>query len=61
MTGRSAAGNLRNFGAMGVEKLETVTHALIREANDPEALFAIAWFQQNRIASAAIFALARKI
>ncbi len=41
-TGRSPAGRLRNFGAMGDAKLRTTFYAVSNEANDPEAILALA-------------------
>lgn len=40
-TGRSGAGNLRNFKAMNDEKLLREAQAIMHEDNDPEALAAV--------------------
>ena len=40
-TGRSDLGNLRNFGAMGSTKFNSVYAAVMRERNDPEAMYQV--------------------
>lgn len=40
-TGRSGAGNLRNYKAMSDEKLEGVINDVVREDNDAEAMIAL--------------------
>lgn len=40
-SGRGDAGNLRNFGQMGDQKLLAVRRAVVDENNDPEAIDAV--------------------
>lgn len=53
-TGRSAAGNLRNFRAMTAQKLEDTTREVIRESNDSEALFELALLHNGLLANALV-------
>jgi hypothetical protein len=60
-TGRGPTGRLRNFAAMLPGKLADVTETVILEANDPEAIRALAIFQPNRVAALAMYSLARTL
>jgi len=47
--GRSPAGRLRNFGAMGDDKLRAIAAQAVRENNDPEAMRHIHAELQSRV------------